>query len=105
MTNKEAISIITQIKGIITNDNSWSDVAKVAIKEAFELACKALEERPEGEWIMHIDETFPNESTQECNVCHAEQTICGNDDNFCPNCGAKMQIGDMIQIDEGDTDK
>lgn len=42
MTNKEAISIITQIKGLITNDNSWSDEAKVATKEAFELAIKAL---------------------------------------------------------------
>ena len=46
MDNKEAISIITQIKGIITNDNSWSDVAKVAVKEACGLAIKALEEKP-----------------------------------------------------------
>lgn len=49
MTNKEAISIITQIKGIIANDNSWSDVAKVAVKEAFDLAIKALEGKPQGE--------------------------------------------------------
>lgn len=50
MTSKEAISIITQIKGIITNDNSWSDVAKATVKEAFDLAIKALE---------FTDENFP----------------------------------------------
>lgn len=46
-----------------------------------------------GEWIMHIDDLFPCESTQECSVCHAEQLINGNDDNFCPNCGARMKGG------------
>ena len=42
MTSKETIEIITQVKGFITNDNSWSDEAKVAVKEAFDLAIKAL---------------------------------------------------------------
>lgn len=42
-----------------------------------------------GRWIYHIDDLFPAESTQECDQCHEEQPlIC--DDNFCPNCGAKM---------------
>lgn len=44
MTNKEAISIITQIKGMIMHNDSWCDEAKVATKEAFDLAIKALEE-------------------------------------------------------------
>lgn len=47
----------------------------------------------QGEWIKHISELYPNESTEECPFCHEEQTICGNDDNFCPNCGAKMKGG------------
>ena len=47
--------------------------------------------RLKGEWIMHIDDLFPCESTQECSICHAEQLINGNDDNFCPNCGADMR--------------
>ena len=56
----------------------------------------AIDEAPtiepkHGEWIMHIDDLFPCESTQECSVCHAEQLINGNDDNFCPNCGADMR--------------
>lgn len=83
MTNKETISIITQIKGIITNDNSWSDVAKVAVKEAFDLAIKALEEKPQGEWVISSSE-FLN---WECSLCHESNAFA---DNFCPNCGAKM---------------
>ena len=51
-------------------------------------------ERPQGEWIKHISELYPNESTEECPFCHEEQTICGNDDNFCPNCGADMRKED-----------
>ena len=44
----------------------------------------------QGEWIMHIDDLFPCESTQECSVCHAEQPISISDDNYCPSCGARM---------------
>lgn len=49
-----------------------------------------IEERKEGHWIKHIDDLFPADSTIECSVCHEEQytTI---DDNYCPNCGAKMK--------------
>lgn len=43
-----------------------------------------------GEWIMHIDDLFPEESTEECSGCHEEQRITGNDDNFCPACGLPM---------------
>ena len=57
-----------------------------------------LEEgRQHGEWIRHIDDLYPEESTEECSVCHEEQRITGNDDNFCPNCGADMR-------EEGDSD-
>ena len=50
--------------------------------------------RPHGEWIRHIDDLYPEESTEECSVCHEEQRITGNDDNFCPNCGADMREGE-----------
>lgn len=50
----------------------------------------AIEQRPKGKWIKHIDDLFPAESTMECNVCHEEQSLfC--DENFCPNCGADMR--------------
>jgi len=42
-----------------------------------------------GRWIIHIDDLFPVESTMECNLCHEEQPL-GCDDNYCPNCGARM---------------
>lgn len=43
-----------------------------------------------GKWIMHIDDLFPAESTQECSQCHNEQPLT-IDNNFCPNCGADMR--------------
>lgn len=43
-----------------------------------------------GRWIMHIDDIFPADSTQECSRCREHQRIL-NDDNYCPNCGAKME--------------
>lgn len=46
--------------------------------------------RPRGEWIMHIDDLYPEDSTQECSNCHEHETIRIYNDNYCPNCGAKM---------------
>ena len=46
-----------------------------------------------GEWIKHFDDLFPAESTQECSVCHEEEFITLCNDNYCPNCGAKMDGG------------
>ena len=43
-----------------------------------------------GRWIMHPDDLFPAESTMECSVCHEHEGITLSNDNFCPNCGAKM---------------
>lgn len=51
------------------------------------------DKRPHGKWIKHIDNLYPEDSTEECPFCHEEQRLVGNDDNFCPNCGAKMQKG------------
>ena len=50
------------------------------------------EDRPQGEWINHFDDLFPEESTIECSKCHEHQPM-GIDDNFCPNCGAVMKGG------------
>ena len=56
---------------------------------AYECGQKSVE-RPHGKWIKHIDNLYPEDSTEECPFCHEEQRLVGNDDNFCPNCGAKM---------------
>lgn len=47
----------------------------------------------QGEWIMHIDDLFPQESTQECSNCHEHETIFIRNSNYCPNCGARMKGG------------
>lgn len=41
-------------------------------------------------WIYHRDNLFPSDSTQECSCCHAEEYLTLDNDNYCPNCGAKM---------------
>ena len=43
-----------------------------------------------GHWIYHPDDLFPNDSTQECSYCHAEESLTLYNENYCPNCGAKM---------------
>ena len=50
----------------------------------------ADEKEKHGKWIYHIDDLFPVESTQECSLCHHEQPLNILDENYCPNCGAKM---------------
>lgn len=49
-----------------------------------------------GRWIMHADELG---LTCECSVCHIE-TMC--DGNYCPNCGARMNIQDGGDNDAAD---
>ena len=41
-------------------------------------------------WIYNPDDLFPNESTQECSYCHEEESLTLRNENYCPNCGAKM---------------
>lgn len=43
-----------------------------------------------GRWIYHISDLFPAESTQECSECHVHEFITIANENYCPNCGAKM---------------
>ena len=47
--------------------------------------------RKQGYWIYHTDDLFPAESTQECFMCHEHESITLYNENFCPNCGAKMK--------------
>lgn len=42
-----------------------------------------------GHWINHFDDLYPEDSSVECSVCHEYEGIMAND-NYCPNCGAKM---------------
>ena len=80
---------------ILYKDLSLGKPIHISDKEQMETALKqAIEKLPsaerKGEWIMHIDDLFPAESTQECSQCHHEQPLT-IDDNYCPNCGADMR--------------
>ena len=73
MTNKEAIANLNHIYGIVSPD----------IQRSLDLAIKALEERPQGEWKC-AGLVFCN----QCGRSHGTHKT-----NFCPNCGAKMVGG------------
>ena len=76
-----------------TLTGTFTDSMSLAIAMANNLP-SAEQERKKGEWIFHLDDLFPEESTQECSVCHEEESIKIQNDNFCPNCGAEMKRGD-----------
>ena len=70
--------------------------ALYSVDEYNSRSVKAIKQLPpiqpkRGKWIYHIDDLFPAESTMECNQCHAEQPLTC-DDEFCPHCGAKMEV-------------
>lgn len=71
------------------------DVASYQYAELFiNAVCRAPSaDRPQGKWINHFDDLFPEESTIECSICNEHQPM-GIDDNFCPNCGADMREGE-----------
>lgn len=83
MTNKEAIEHLTELKTLkIEFPNTLQE-------QALDLAIKALEERPKGEWIKD------NSGNRFCSECgssalyHEIGLII--ESRFCPNCGAKMK--------------
>ena len=74
LTNKEAIANLNHIYGIVSPD----------IQRSLDLAIKALEERPQGEWKVTHNNLF------ECPFCHRLFDI---GDNYCGFCGADMRKG------------
>jgi len=107
MTREEAIKILEEII-----DEGWliSDFDKCTAIDACEMAIRALEQEPKtGHWIEHDWEKMREKGYYRCSVCdHAYQRyvkgirksevpyidgqeyILWHNDNYCPNCGAKM---------------
>lgn len=81
MTNKEAIKILKNYH------NGYFGYKIDDVQEAHDLAIKALEERPQGEWI----DRMADKGYVECPFCHKQ--ITGGDLNFCVKCGADMKGG------------
>ena len=92
MTDREKQSLKIRLGRRLSSDRP--EVMEI-VKEEINKTPKSISDllqRPIGEWIKRIDNLFPEESTEECSICHEEQFLNrGNDDNFCPNCGAKMR--------------
>lgn len=96
MTNEEAANVL-RIMASGIELKGYSDLWITNFKEAYELAYKTLEERPQGEWIKYI-------RCIECSVCKNKFFAEDEDENcqdyepctdlrfnFCPNCGADMR--------------
>ena len=66
------------------------DEVKKAIKKIPKYIFADVTQVRHGHWIYHPDDLFPNDSTQECSYCHAEESLTLYNENYCPNCGAKM---------------
>ena len=89
MTNKEAIERLNLMQERCCNGYD---------AEAIYLAIKALEERPQGEWLAREDMDYLDKNKVvhnhfECNKCgFIHDFIDGHTSqyNFCPNCGAGM---------------
>ena len=79
MTNKEAIANLNHlIYGIVSPD----------IQRSLDLAIKALEERPQGEWVENLDRLG---LSYICPFCGHEITGILQDLNYCCKCGADMR--------------
>lgn len=92
MTNKEAITVLE-------NHISPYDECKAdnEANQAIRLAIKALEERPQGEWIK--EQVTPASCTYVCSECGIEEVILSN---FCRYCGADMRGGALWVCDFDD---
>lgn len=83
MTNKRAAQVVQAVKFLLDNGQYTEEV-----EEALDLAIKALEERPTGEWIF--DGFCFSSSKFKCSICHYPEL---EKTNYCPTCGAKMEGG------------
>lgn len=76
---------------------SWSQAFESTIEDVEEMPTADVEPVRHGRWIEHPDDIFPLESTIECSVCGEQENVDIHNDNFCPNCGAKMDGGEIVE--------
>lgn len=102
LISRSALKIIIEQSQLVNAKLSIYNVLKIidnapTVPNEYMRGYEAAEreyKKPTGKWIKHIDNLYPEDSTEECPFCHEEQRLVGNDDNFCPYCGAKMQKGE-----------
>lgn len=74
-------------------DNKYDEVILAHERIAYERGvadgyAEAIEEMPRGEWIMN--KTSVRGRNYTCTAC---EKVSRNKFHFCPNCGARMEIG------------
>lgn len=78
MTNNEAIKNLEAIK---------KQFNKYGFTHAIDIAIKALEDRPQGEWLPNYTSQFRDPGRQ-CSLCGK---VVEFSENYCPKCGAYMK--------------
>ena len=97
MKTEEAVYFLKTLNGIIQKDESWSEDAKNAAKEAIYKAITAMQNDPpsvrRGKWEKARNRKALSYADvyAECSVCHGEPVFAGRKYRFCPRCGAEMQ--------------
>lgn len=80
MTREEAIDRLQSIKSKVS---LYKDVV------ALRMAEEALKSQKTGHWIFKNDNIAIPTGYYQCSECEEGKSL--NKDNFCPNCGAKME--------------
>lgn len=99
MTKKDAIEYLLYMKHDV-QAKSPMDIALDTAIEALKQPTIEAEPVRRGRWI---ETTVRGNQSIICSACSAEnQTICPS--NFCPNCGARMDLRTPteVQLDEAD---
>ena len=92
MTNKEAIEVLK---------SEWminSELFGKQFDEALNLAIKALDELPPGEWLKNDYQPYDYDTVFKCSICGKEIFVpdhiaakVSEHDKYCYNCGARME--------------
>ena len=71
----------------------YSDLNRMTGREA-DILKKAIDEKPQGEWVLVHPLQEDDEGAYMCSACHTGDWRISPEFKFCPYCGAEMDGGD-----------
>ena len=92
MTKEKILSVFEDINLMYNNPNMY-DVLSKMLDELVEDSKKSVEpERKPGKWLKVVDEKTSISTTwhYKCSICESRKGW--NDCDYCPSCGAKMEV-------------